>query len=316
MRREENKTNRRTLTFTLIFLVVIVVSTQVTPVLAYTLDSGIKLELLIPLYSYPTWWDPDAYLWDEVAEAHSQIPTTVIINPNNGPGGDCPNTDYQEGLKELRDAGVTILGYAYTDYARRDIGKVRGEIDQYNNPCFGIDGIFLDGVSNKASNVGYYQELYAYVRSLPNLDYVFLNPGARTDELYLNVSDTIVIIEDYAKNWRAYQPDGYVAAYPAEQFAMLGHSVLETECLEEYIDLAVERNIGYVYLTDDIMPNPWDTLPSFFDSLLTAMATKSSIPPDDPVPEPAGLFLFEIVLFGIFIFTKREVIEQCSSSGP
>lgn len=292
------------------FLGVIVGGFQFTPALAFTLDSGIDLELLIPLYSYPTWWNPETYLWDEVVEAHSRIPTTVIVNPHNGPGGECPNADYQEGLQALRDAGVTILGYAYTDYARRDIETVKGEIDQYDNSCFDIDGIFLDQVSSKASNIGYYQELYTYVRSLPNLDYVFLNPGTRTDELYLTVSDSIVVFEDYSINWPTYQPDDYVAAYPAEQFAMLGHTLLDTELIEAYIDLAVERNIGHVYLTDDVMPNPWDELPSFLDHLLAAMVSKSSLPPDDPpspnpVPEPAPLLLFWLALLGICLHKEN-----------
>jgi hypothetical protein len=292
--------NPRNLTFALIFLSVFVGSIRVTPVLANTPDSVTRLRLLIPLYIYPTWWDPETYQWDEIAEAQSQIPTTAIINPHNGPGGNCPNTDYQEGLRALRDAGVTILGYVYTDYARRDIGEVKGEIDQYSNPCFDIDGIFLDGVSNKVSNIGYYQELYTYVRSLPDLGCVFLNPGARTHELYLNASDTIVIFEDYSINWPEYEPDDYVAAYAADRFAILGHTLLDTEPLVEYTNLAVERNIGHIYLTDDIMPNPWDDLPSFFDTLLTAMAPKSN-----PVPEPIALFLFGVGLTGVFVSRGR-----------
>lgn len=308
--------NRRNLISALVFLGVMVGSTQVSPALAHAPDSGTELELLIPLYSYPTWWDPDTYLWDEIAEANSQIPTTVIVNPHSGPGGDCPNADYHEGLKALRDAGVTMLGYVFTDYARRDMERAKGEIDQYNNPCFDIDGIFLDGVSNKVSNIGYYQELCTHVRSLPNLDYVFLNPGTSADELYLTVGDTIVIFEDYSINWPAYQPDDHVEAYPAQRFAMLGHTLLDTECLETFMDLAVDRNIGYVYLTDDTMPNPWDTLPSFFDALLTAMAPNSSIPTEDPpypnpVPEPAAVFPFGVGLIGVFVFTRRKVVGLC-----
>jgi len=28
--------------------------------------------------------------------------------------------------------------------------------------------------------------------------------------------------------------------------------------------LAVQRNIGLVYVTDDVMPNPWDKLPTYW----------------------------------------------------
>jgi hypothetical protein len=29
-----------------------------------------------------------------------------------------------------------------------------------------------------------------------------------------------------------------------------------------------KQHVGYIYLTDDDLPNPWDSLPSYFDALL------------------------------------------------
>ena len=29
--------------------------------------------------------------------------------------------------------------------------------------------------------------------------------------------------------------------------------------------------VGFIYLTDDTVPNPWDTLPAYFPSLLAAL---------------------------------------------
>jgi hypothetical protein len=31
------------------------------------------------------------------------------------------------------------------------------------------------------------------------------------------------------------------------------------------------QHVGFVYLTDDTLPNPYDTLPSYFSSLLAAL---------------------------------------------
>ncbi len=45
------------------------------------------LNILLPLYIYPTWWDATTYLWDDVAAANSIAPITAIINPHNGPNG-------------------------------------------------------------------------------------------------------------------------------------------------------------------------------------------------------------------------------------
>jgi hypothetical protein len=33
-----------------------------------------------------------------------------------------------------------------------------------------------------------------------------------------------------------------------------------------------KQDVGYIYITDDDLPNPWDTLPGYFDALLAALA--------------------------------------------
>lgn len=42
------------------------------------------------------------------------------------------------------------------------------------------------------------------------------------------------------------------------------------------IELAVKRNAGTIYVTDDVLPNPWDTLPTYWTNKLTAITTKCS----------------------------------------
>ena len=227
-----------------------------------------SLEILIPLYSYPNWYDPEAYIWDDVASTNSQIPITAIINPANGPGSCPPNVDYQHGLNDLREAGITILGYIYTSYGERDIEDVKRDIDQYDQ-CFDIHGIFLDevyGGSCSAERCEYYQELYEYVKSRPNLDAVICNPGTQASECYLShpACDTTVVFEGYSSSWPEYEPCTYVTSYPPERFAMIAHSVPDVDTMKAHIDLTVARNIGYVYATDDTLPNPYDSLPSYW----------------------------------------------------
>lgn len=233
---------------------------------ASTTPACTDLQMLIPLYSYPTWYSPTTYIWDDVAAANSQISITAIINPNNGPGGGPPNSDYQQGLSDLRTAGVTILGYVYTSYGERDINVVKAEVDLYDR-YFDIDGIFFDEAASDAEKLDYYEELCDYVESRPNLDKVFLNPGTHIAQEYISSThacDTANIFQGYSSKWPDYDPDDYVSTYLAERFAMLVHTVPDTDTMRSGIDLAAARNIGYVYLTDDTMPNPWDTLPKFW----------------------------------------------------
>lgn len=224
------------------------------------------IQLLIPLYSYPVWYTPKDYIWDDIITASHLVSITTIINPNNGPGG-IPNADYQEGLRQLRNNPIRILGYVSTQYAQREIDDVQRDIDIYAQ-YFDIDGIFLDEVTNTSDKIGYYKKLSEYIKKIPKFQSVFLNPGTHINEEYVRefVGDTVVVFEDEAINWSDYQPNTYIQNYPSTRFAILIHSIPDILNIATYLKLAISRNISYVYLTDDRLPNPWDSLPIFWEN--------------------------------------------------
>lgn len=236
------------------------------------------VDILLPLYAYPSWYAPSTYLWDDVAAAASQVPITAIVNPANGPGGAPPNSDYEVGLTALRDAGVTLIGYVYTSYGTRDPAAVKADVDLYA-ASWGLGGIFLDEVSSAAADLAYYQPLYDYVRAKPGLDRVVINPGTQVDEGYVSApaSDVAVIFEN-GSGWSGYTPDPYVASYPDERFAALGYAVADAAAMQHFVDLAVQRNVGYVYVTDDTLPNPWDSLPPYWTDEVSYLASHYPAP--------------------------------------
>lgn len=86
-----------------------------------------------------------------------------------------------------------------------------------------------------------------------------------------------MIFEDYASGWPAYTPDSYVASFAAERFAMLAHETPTIAAMQSAVDLAIARNFGYVYITDDLLdPNPWDSLPSFWADEIAAIAQRNA----------------------------------------
>ncbi len=226
----------------------------------------VRLRIMIPLYSYPNWYDPKHYIWDDVAAANGEVPITAIINPNNGPDGCHPNEDYLHGLTDLRNGGVKIIGYVYTSYGRRPLSDVKHDIEMYGSGCYDLDGVFLDEASSDASDIGYYASLYDYARSTVHLDQVVLNPGTFMDEGYVSnpACDTAVTFESYAREWPGYAPPSYMVKYPRERFAMMAHTVPDLEAMKSGVDLALVRRMGYVYFTDDSGSNPYDSLPSFW----------------------------------------------------
>lgn len=225
-----------------------------------------QVGVLIPWYNYPIHWSSD-YQWDDLANAASEIPITAIINANNGPGTGGPNADYVVGMSALADK-VTTIGYVFTGYGTRDISTVKTEIDEWANNWVphGLSGIFIDEMSTETSTLAYYEELYDYILSKSGLDQVHGNPGMSSEEAFVSAPTTtsLVISENYMSEWTSHSTDSWVNEYDAARFSMLVHTASTTGEMQTAIDLAVQRNIGLVYVTDDVMPNPWDKLPTYW----------------------------------------------------
>jgi hypothetical protein len=230
---------------------------------------GNSLKILLPLYSYPNWYDPESYIWSDVARAAQQVPIVAIINPNNGPDGQPPNKDYERGLKDLRESGVTILGYVYTKYGDRPRQEVEQDIALYNN-YYNLNGIFIDETAIETQKLAYYQDIYQYIKNKTNLKQVIINPGTQIDESFFTrpVADVAVIFENYSEAWQEYTPQPYVSKYKPEHFASLIHSVADAATMKSHIKNALARNLGYIYVTDDSPTSddgdPWNSLPSYW----------------------------------------------------
>jgi hypothetical protein len=54
---------------------------------------------------------------------------------------------------------------------------------------------------------------------------------------------------------------GWEYKYPADKFWHLIHNTSSSN-LAKAISRAKSRNAGWIYVTPDKMPNPWDTLPT------------------------------------------------------
>jgi hypothetical protein len=231
-----------------------------------------KLKILLPLYIYPNWYERDKYLWKQVALAAKQVQIVAIINPNNGPDNGPPNTDYQQGIKDLRQAGVKLVGYVATNYTKRDLQAVKTDIDLYIKH-FNVDGIFIDESANTQDKLSYYQQIYKHIKARSSRYQVIINPGTDITESYIQepVADVVVIFENYQKVWTKYNPPAYVKNYAPEHFAALIHTVAaDRQSIKNTIDRAAKHKFGYIYITNDSVDsannNPWDSLPSYWSA--------------------------------------------------
>jgi hypothetical protein len=258
------------------------------------------MSILVPAYFYPGTGGTEGYTdgWAQMAASAGQVPITAIFNPASGPGPS-PDPNYITAMTNLELAGGKVVAYIFTDYGNVPVATVEGEINtylsQYGNLTSNsiknlINGFFFDQMSNLPSEVSYYQTLYTYVKGLGSSYQVIGNPGTTTDQSYLSSSpptaNTIMTYEGSAANYAAATPPSWVYSYPASDFANTIYAESTLSGMFGDIALANERNVGYVYVTDETLNPPtgylYDRLPSYWNEEVAGVAS---------IPEPGSLIL-------------------------
>ncbi len=220
------------------------------------------LGVLVPAYFYPA----QGSAWDSLNLAAQRVPLIAIMNPNNGPSTSL-NADYSRAVTALRNAGGEVIGYVYSSYTMRASAEVKTDIDRYDS-FYTIDGIFVDEMTNDsdAIHVAYYEELYHYIKNKRPSYLVVGNPGINTSANYLlrPAADALVTFES-STGYAQYVPDPWTQTGPAIAFSHLCYTVAAAATMTNYVQLALTRNAGYIYVTDDSGSNPWDRLPAYWE---------------------------------------------------
>lgn len=220
-----------------------------------------KTGVFFPLFA------PPGRFWDQMLEyrlEHPSLPWTSVINPDNGPGRRA-NPLYTQYIGDLKEANVLVLGYVSTFWAGVPIEDVKQDIKKYSE-FYDLDGIFFDEMSNTREYVPYYKELVEYAESL-GLGYTIGNTGTDAAPEYVGVVDNIVISEGYGVPTLS-RLGGWHADHDKDNFSYIAHS----QTTVDRVFITTARDFAsYVYVTDDIMPNPYNRFPSHFDELLEVL---------------------------------------------
>jgi hypothetical protein len=218
---------------------------------------------IVPLYSNPS--DP---AWTAIVAAklaHPSVTVRAIINPNSGPGAS-KDPEYVTGIAKLDAAGIIVLAYVATTYGKKAPAAAQGEIAAYQSWYPGLKGIFFDEMSNTAGDEPYYQGLDYYAKG-KGLVVTVGNPGTGTPASFVGTVDTILIYES-----EGLPTVGSLAVfsgqYDRKNFGVIPYGV---PALDPAFVAGARANVGFIYLTDDTVPNPWDTLPSYFSNLLAEL---------------------------------------------
>lgn len=226
--------------------------------------------LIIPFYVYPSNVYTNSAYNDliDLIKTYQTVPTIVALNPSSGPGA-TTDGNYTAAIQRLRGAGAMVIGYVSTDYTNHALATVKAEVDAWMSLYPDIQGIFFDEFANTddAATTSYYEELttYCHQRGLFSVG----NAGAGVPARFFEsiTADVIVIWESSSMPSEATLKgdfDGGYADFDTRRRAAIVYdqssfSTGDTDLIAKYC--------GYLYLTDDTAPNPWDSASSYIEYL-------------------------------------------------
>ena len=217
--------------------------------------------IAIPVYEYPTL----TALWPSVDSAGGDDVPFVIVNPASGPGVSA-NSDYTARIAANTAAGIRSIGYVDTNYQARPMADVVADVQAWHTLYPGVSGILFDRVSvGGTSDLCYSAYAYNFAKAANPSDLLIQNFGTYTSAAHEPYGDIFINAEmDYAL-YQTWTPaaDGFQdnAAF-SNRFWHLIHT---TNPGAEYTDALADsrnNNAGWVYITDDVMFNPYDAAPS------------------------------------------------------
>lgn len=227
-----------------------------------------KTGIFTALYMYPgstlnTYWQQviDAKL------AHPSVPIVAVVNPSSGPGS-WQDSNFVNGINKLKNAGVIVLGYTYSDYGTRSLSAIQGDVDKYKN-WYNADGIFIDEFTNKVGYENYYKDITTYAKS-KGMKMTMGNPGTDVPQSYIGTVDVINITEGRGYmpiSWLQYcvlcdASSGWHYKYDKRNFSYIRYDI---SWLDTAFEVDSSQWVGLLYIHSGNDSNGrWFNLPSYF----------------------------------------------------
>ena len=188
--------------------------------------------------------------------------TIIVVNPDTGPSG-AMRADYVAAVAAARRRGCLVYGYVDSAYGARSIAAMSADARLYRAEL-GVDGVFLDQAGGDPGALAALDGAAAAARRWGLR--VAVNPGhPQVAPDVLERFDEVVLFEgplDAYADMPALTP-------PREGWAgrpwHLIYGVRSPSVMAAVLSVAAWRGAAVVYVTDGILPNPWRTLPGYWD---------------------------------------------------
>jgi len=234
---------------------------------------------LVPAYFRPTSARDSRNPW--IAMCNRMVRgggSIAIMNPASGPGTS-RDALYATAIDDCQSRGQRVIGYLTSDYGRRTLRQVMAEVDTYYRLYPRINGIFVDEMKNCELCVlesgmrssDFYSRIRSYVRGKSSSRGVVVgNPGAAATSNWqvdsTPVADIVVVFEGSRANHARWSPPAWVLQTP---FRSISQLIYATAAADRPAVCRKTRSThaGFIYVTDDVLPDPWDRLPRYWTSV-------------------------------------------------
>ena len=241
-----------------------------------------KMKVLVPLFVHLE-GEPNIDKWNQIEAATQKVSVVAIINPRSGPVADEGLGDaYKMVLKTFKQnecyKDSHLTGYVSTDYAKRDIEQVKRDIANYAGWAedYRVDGLLFDQINTNPSEQEYYEELSNYTKEqFRDPNFRIVTAGAAGD-FYAESSGSFtsnagITFEDSFARWVTSPIDSYKNPENIKA-AVLIYSC-PARSMREAIDLAYDRSVEYVYVTERPNGVEWEYPPTYFDQEIDYIAS-------------------------------------------
>ena len=81
----------------------------------------------------------------------------------------------------------------------------------------------------------------------------------------------VICLFERDRGFNDFQPPAWLSRYPGSSFCIVAHQVDTEKQMRQSLRRAAQLKIGNVFITDDVVPNPYDRLPSYWDAEVEAV---------------------------------------------
>jgi hypothetical protein len=228
-----------------------------------------QMRVLVPAYFYPA--GAGLQDWNRMIDTASKVPIVAIANPGSGPG-EKADPAYLDVIGRAVKAGVKVIGYVSTSYAKRPRAEVEADVERWLKFYPAVQGFFFDEQTSDAEHAPYYAALAGFAKKQVKDALVVTNPGTTFAKEYLaSPGPDVVCIFENREGFDAFKRPEWSANIPAERFAALAYQVGTSRRMAEYVERAARQGMGYFYVTDAMGANPWDRLPAYWQAEVDAV---------------------------------------------